>query len=114
MRLSQLTCIIWRANSLLDDGGDPPFTVAELEKEGRARRLVELMLRMDDEAGTIAFAVQTEESRRWVESTLGDAFSALDGRFSRKTGVSRNPLCLVVAIAVEAIQQQFAGSKATR
>ncbi|MES2437479.1 MAG: hypothetical protein V4584_00340 [Verrucomicrobiota bacterium] len=114
MRLSQLTCIVWCANSLLDEGGDSPFTVAELEKEGRAGRLVELILRMDDEGGTIAFAVQTEESKRWMESVLGDAFSALDGRFSRKAGVGRNPLCLVVAIAVEAIQQQFAGAKATR
>lgn len=114
MRLSQLTCIVWCANSLLDEGGDPPFTVAELEKEGRAGQLLDLVLRMDDEAGTIAFAVQTKESRQWVEGALGDAFSALDGRFSRKAGVGRNPLCLVVAIAVESIQQQFAGAKATR
>ena len=83
-------------------------------KEGRAGQLLDLVLRMDDEAGTIAFAVQTKESRQWVEGALGDAFSALDGRFSRKAGVGRNPLCLVVAIAVESIQQQFAGAKATR
>lgn len=114
MRLSQLTCIVWCANSLLDEGGAPPFTIAELESEGRAGRLVDLILRLDDQTGTIAFAVQTEESRLQVESALSDAFSALDGRFSRKAGAARNPLCLVVAIAVEAIQQQFSGTKATR
>lgn len=99
---------------MLDEVAKTPFTIAELEAAGRSGRLVDLLLRMDDESGTIAFAVQTEENRQRMEGALGDAFSALDDRFSRKAGVSNNPLCLVVAIALEAIQQQFGGTKANR
>lgn len=111
MRLSQLTCILWSANSLLDQGVQPPFTVSELEAAAREESLVDLFLKLDDDTGAIEFAVQTEDSRQQIESALCAAFSALDGRFSRKVGVANNPLCFAVAIAIEAIQQQFAGAR---
>lgn len=112
MRLSQLTSIIWCANSLLDENRKEPFTIGELEMAGRSGKLVDLLLRIDDGNGSIAFAAQTEENWIWMETVLGDAFSAFEDRFSRKAGVSHNPLCFVVAIALEAIQQQFGGSNA--
>jgi hypothetical protein len=43
-----------------------------------------------------------------MERALENAAEALRGREIRKTGVGENALCLVIALVLEAIQQNFA------
>lgn len=108
--LSQLTCIVWCAKMILDRGETAPFTVAELKKAGRESALLDLALKIDD-SDIIEFASQTESSRQSMEDALSDAFSALEGQFERNARVKGNPLCLLIAIAMEAVQQKFAGTR---
>ena len=42
-----------------------------------------------------------------MESALRNAAEALRGREIRKTGVGDNALCLVIALVLEAVQQNF-------
>jgi hypothetical protein len=42
-----------------------------------------------------------------LEQLLGDATEALRGLELRKAGIGDSPLCMVIAIALEAIQQNF-------
>ena len=44
-----------------------------------------------------------------VDLALGAAAEAIKGREAGKAGVTQNGLCLVLAIILEAIQQQFRG-----
>jgi hypothetical protein len=46
--------------------------------------------------------------RAEMELALGNAAEALRGREIRKVGVGDNALCLVIALVLEAIQQNFA------
>ncbi|HEU0210171.1 MAG TPA: hypothetical protein VFQ78_14480 [Candidatus Udaeobacter sp.] len=57
--------------------------------------------------GMIQLCVSPPEARADMERTLRDAAEAPHYRELRKAGVGENTLCLVIAIALEAIQQNF-------
>ena len=106
MNLSQLTSIGWCANMMLDRREQAPFTFDQIYEAADRGALVELLLPIDD-SGIMELWASDPQRRAEVERALGDAASALQGREIRKTGVGDNPLCMVMALVLEALQQNF-------
>jgi hypothetical protein len=106
MKLSQLTSIGWCANMMLDRREQAPFTFDQIYWAADRGTLVELLLPIDD-SGIMELWASDPERRAEVERALGAAASALRGREIRKTGVGDNPICMVMALVLEAIQQNF-------
>ena len=106
MKLSQLTCFGWCANMWLDRREQAPFTINGIYEALDAGDLVGLLLKIDDN-GIIELWARDAEPRAEMEAALRDAAAALGGRELRKAGVGDNSLCLVVALTLEAIQQNF-------
>jgi hypothetical protein len=106
MRLSQITCIGWCANMMLDRGEQPPFTFDDIYAAADSGTLVDLFLKIDD-SGIIEITALDPERRAETERALADAVEALRGRSLRKAGVGDKSLCMVMAIVLEAIQQNF-------
>ena len=65
-----------------------------------------LMKQLDDD-GAMELWARDVTTRAEVESALTNAVIALRGREGKKTGVEEKPLCMVVALVLEAIQQNF-------
>lgn len=105
MNLSTLTTVGWCANMMLDRKEQAPFTFDDIYAAADSRRLVELFLKIDDN-GIIELWANDVQERAAAEQAFGDATEALRGREMRKTGVGENALCMVMAIVLEAIQQQ--------
>ena len=106
MKLSQLTAVAWCANMRLDRREAAPFNFDEVYDAARRNDLVPLLLKIDD-SGIIELWANEPRARAEMENALANAAAALEGRELRKTGIGDNPLCLVIALALEAIQQQF-------
>ena|SRR5579862_2160723 len=105
MKLSTLTTVGWCANMMLDRREQVPFTFDDIYAAADKGELVELFLKIDD-SGYIELWASDPEMRAEGEQAFGDAVEALRGREMRKTGVGENALCMVIAIVLEAIQQQ--------
>jgi hypothetical protein len=105
MKLSTLTTVGWCANMMLDRKEQAPFTFDDIYAAADKGELVELFLKIDD-SGYIELWASDPEMRAEGEQAFGDAVEALRGREMRKTGVGENALCMVIAIVLEAIQQQ--------
>lgn len=106
MRLSQITSIGWCANMMLDRGEQAPFTFDDIYAAADSGTLVDLLLKIDD-SGIIEITAREPAQRAETEGALANAVEALRGRELRKTGVGDKPLCMVLAIVLEAIQQNF-------
>lgn len=106
LKLSQLTSIGWCANMMLDRGEQAPFTFDDIYAAVDNGTFVDLLLKIDD-SGIIELWARDSEPRAETEQALADAAEALRGRELRKTGVGDKPLCMVMAIVLEAIQQNF-------
>src|SRR5436309_1043297 len=106
MNLSQLTSIGWCAIMMVDRGEQPPFTFDDIYAAADSGTLVDLFLKIDD-SGVIEITARDRKQRAETERALADATEALRGRELRKTGVGDKSLCLVMAIVLEAIQQNF-------
>lgn len=107
MRLSNITSIGWCANMLLDRKEQSPFTLDEIYRAVDESRLVDLLLNTIDDSAIIEIWASDSVNRAEVEQALGDATEALRGRELRKTGAGDNPLCVIMAIALETIQQRY-------
>jgi hypothetical protein len=107
MNLSQLTCFGWCANMWLDRKQQAPFTLEEIYAAADHGELVSLLLKIDD-SGMIELWASKPDPCAEMERAMSDAVSALQGRELRKAGVGDNPLCIVIALTLEAIQQNFA------
>lgn len=91
---------------MLDRREQAPFTIDDVYNAIDRRDLVGLLLKIDDN-GIIELWAREAGPRAEVEDALGDAAEALRGREIRKTGVGENALCLVIALTLEAIQENF-------
>jgi hypothetical protein len=91
---------------MLDRKEQAPFTFDEVYSAVDRGDLVALLLKIDD-SGFIELWARQPGPRAEMERALRDAAEALRGREIRKTGVGENPLCLVIALTLEAIQQNF-------
>ena len=108
MRLAMLTSVGFCANIVLDQKKAPPFSFDDLYVAADHAVLVELLQRTIDDSEVIEMWAQNPEHKLEVEKALDDAVEALRGRELRKVGIGDNPLCMVIAIVLEAIQQNFA------
>lgn len=90
---------------MLDRREQAPFTFDDLYNAADTGRLVDLLLKIDD-SGTIELWARDPEWRAEGERAFADAAEALQGQEIRKTGVGDNALCMVMALVLEAIQQQ--------
>lgn len=91
---------------MLDRREHPPFNFDDIYRAVDSGDIVSLLLKIDDN-GIIELWARDPELRKEVESALADAAEALRGREIRKSGVGDNALCMVMAIVLEAIQQNF-------
>jgi hypothetical protein len=107
MRLSSLTSIGFCANMAIDHKSRVPFTFDDLYAAAEEGRLVSLLMESIDDSGAIELWAEDAQARAEVERSLANAIEALRGQEIRKTGVGDNPLCMVIAIVLEAIQQNF-------
>lgn len=107
MRLSMLTSIAFCANIAIDQKKTAPFSFDDLYDAADKTQLVDLLQRTIDDSGVIELWAQRPEDKRGVEEALANAVVALRGRELRKVGVGDNPLCMVIVIVLEAIQQNF-------
>jgi len=107
MRLSQITSIGWCANMMLDRKEQPSFTIDDIYTAVDEGGLVDLLMKTIDDSGLIEACAQRPEQKAELENALSNAAEALRGRELRKAGVGENALCLVMAIVLEAIQQNF-------
>ena len=107
MRVSMLTSIGFCVNIAIDQKKTPPFSFEELYNAAENARLVDLLQTSIDDSGVIELWAEHSEDKLAVETALGDAAETLRGRELRKVGVQDNPLCMVIAIVLEAIQQNF-------
>jgi hypothetical protein len=106
MKLYNLTSIGWCANMMLDRHDQAPFTFDDIYAAADRGALVDLLLKIDD-SGIIELWARDPGLRADTERALADAAEALRGRELRKTGVGNNALCMVMALVLEAIQQNF-------
>jgi hypothetical protein len=107
MKLSQITSVGWCANMMLDRKEQAPFTIDDVYKAVEERRLVDLLWKNIDDSGIIELWARESGPKAELEKVLGNAAEALRGREIRKAGVGENALCLVMAVVLEAIQQNF-------
>ena len=91
---------------MLDRREQAPFTIDDIYDAADRGELVGLLLKIDD-SGIIELWAREPEPRAEMERALGNAAEALRGREIRKTGVGDNALCLVMALVLEAVQQNF-------
>lgn len=107
MRLSMLTSIAFCANIAIDQRKSTPFNFDDLYSAADKSELVDLLQKTIDDSGVIELWSRQIDDKRSVENALNSATEALRGRELRKVGVGDNPLCMVIAIVLEAIQQNF-------
>jgi hypothetical protein len=91
---------------MLDRREQAPFTFDDIYAAADRGALVGLFLTIDD-SGLIELWAREPGPRAEMERAFGNAVGALRDREIRKTGVGDNPLCMVVAIVLEALQQNF-------
>jgi hypothetical protein len=109
MKISTITSVGWCATILLDQRRAAPFSFDDIYRAADNQSLVELFLKMDQIEGTgiIELSVQSPVARQEMEEVFSNAVEALRGREIRKTGVGDNPLCMVLALVLEATQQNW-------
>lgn len=107
MQLSQITSIGWCANMMLDRKEYPAFSFKDIFTAADERRLVALLQEHTDDSGIIELWARDPSAAAEVETALGNATEALRDRELRKAGVGEDPLCMIIAIVLEAIQQNF-------
>jgi hypothetical protein len=90
----------------IDQKAPVPFSFDDIYSAADRGELIDLFMKIDD-SGLIQGACRDQPNRDEIERAFADATEALRGREMRKTGVGDNPLCMVMAIVLEAIQQNF-------
>ena len=105
LKLSQITSIGWAILPRLQNGTKCPFTLGELEDAIGDRKVMDLLLKLDDGNGFIATAINL--GREEINTAMSDAGYALSGRWEDKTGIGDDVTCCVMAMVLEAVQQNF-------
>ena len=109
MRLSSFTALGFEVNAVLEACPKFKFSVAEVRDSAQRGMLVEeLAARFGDKAD-LSLLLADEREVVDVDLALSDASDSLHGREGKKAGVSKNGLCLAMALILEAIQEQFGG-----
>ena len=69
------------------------------------RTVMDLLLKMDDENGFIKTSILLGKDE--INTAMSDAGYALSGRWAKKTGIEDDVTCCVMAMVLEAVQQNF-------
>src|SRR5258708_26255606 len=109
MKLSSLTHFGFLINSVLDTGPVIELGFAEIHAAARAGQLVEHLATRLGKISNFWMLLGNADELKQVDLALGAAAVAVEGREAGVAGVRQNGLCLVLAIILEAIQQQFRG-----
>ena len=105
LKLSQITSIGWALLPRFQERMGCPFTLDELEDAIGNRTVMDLLIKLDDANGFIATA--THLGRDEINTAMCDAGYALSGRWEKKTGIEDDVTCCVMAMVLEAVQQNF-------
>ena len=105
MRLTSLTTIGWCVNIAFDQGRSFGFSFDDIYAAVDRRDLCPLLLEAIDDNGILALCMDDVQERKQVEAALADAAEGLRNREMRKAGVGDKPLCLVMALVLEAVQR---------
>ena len=105
-RLGTLTYLAFEVNAAIGEGHDDEFTFQEIYEGLEDRSLLQDL--NDKLAGIVdlGLILMQEEQHRGLMNALTTASEAFRGRERRKVGVERSGLKLLMAIILEAIQQQ--------
>jgi hypothetical protein len=106
-QLCRFTHFALQLNRLIDRGPVREPAFSEVHEAAKGGRLVGLVASCSEhpEAFSLVFCGGADYEQ--LEAALRDGAMALEGREMRKAGVEYRGLCLVMAIVLEAIQQQF-------
>jgi hypothetical protein len=107
MKLSSFTGLAFETNAMLDAYPDLSLAFVQIHNAADRGRLVEFLAQQFGDAADFSLLLSDQAELAAVNNALRDAASALYGRERGTAGLSRNGLCLVVAVILEAIQQQF-------
>ena len=107
MKLSSFTSLAFNVNSVLDQNPKFKLPFAAVRDSAKRRMLVQDLARQFGEQADLSLLLSDVDELVDVNLALTNASSALEGRVMRKVGVSKNGLCLVMALILEAIQQEF-------
>lgn len=107
MRLSSLTYLGFEVNAVCDACPDFEFTLERIHRAAREKNVVSSLAERFGELADLSLLLSNPKELAEIEKALSDAASALEGRESRKVGIKNSGLCLVMALILEAIQQQF-------
>ena len=106
MNISQLLCVAWCANVLLDTKEQSPFSFEDIYTAAENGDLVDLFLKID-RGNLIKLYADEIGCRAEMERCFNSAVVSLRDRELRKVGIGDNPLCMVIAIVLQAVQENF-------
>lgn len=101
-RMTQLAAVITCANQMLDRRVQPPFTFEDVYEAADEGGLIALLLQIDDRRLLTPW-VEDPQSRQELETALHNAALALEGREMSCAGIGDNALCLIIALALDAM-----------
>lgn len=101
--MTRLAAVITCANQMLDRRVQPPFAFEDIYEASDEGDLVQLLSQIDDR-GLLAPWAGAPETRQELETALHGAALALEGREMSDAGIGDNALCLIIALALDAMQ----------
>ena len=107
MKLSSFTCLGFEANSVLDSCPKFKLSFAEVHDSAERGMLVEDLAERFGDKADFSLILSDEDELTDVDLALSDAVTALDRHEITKADVSKSGFCLVIALVLEAIQEQF-------
>lgn len=107
MKITNFTAIIWEAISQIDARKPAPFSFQQVHEAATHGRLLDLLGRNSVSGFTKFLLVGKEQGESDVEDALGRASKVLNGQELRQALIGDNPWCLLIAMALQAIQAEF-------
>src|SRR5580765_758984 len=105
--LTALTHLAFHVNATIDACPDFDLSYAEIHEAAEVGRLVEHLEKRLRGHANLYLLTCIPDKLTSLEIALREAAEALRGREPKKANISKSGLCLVMAIIIEAIQQQF-------
>ena len=112
MKLIPLTHLGFLVNWIIDERPANDLSFHEIHDAARAGDLIGLLIRRFGHVADFSLLQSDPSLLEQMEAALCDAASPFEGREAGKACVENSGLCLVMAIVLEAIQQQCNPSRA--
>jgi len=106
--LTALTHLAFHINATLDACPDFELSYAEVHDNAEIGYLVEHLAKRLAGRADLYLLTSNHDQHISLERALGEAAQALRGRERKKANIEKSGLCLVMAIILEAIQQNYA------